>query len=152
MTTTSTRRTGVTIPVIDRLVVADPCYVETVAGHRTVVIDGAAGAWTLTEEGLDDQGCMTSLCATREGANVDSWRQAGVIKIDTATVFIGCASSTPLDDGDVEVATWYAGYAFPSDRSVVTRTPHGDGFFPVDVGLDEDGRPAAVVVTFALGA
>jgi hypothetical protein len=161
--------TAVEFEVEDRLVVADPCYIDINDGSLAenlksgilscsgggVVFEGAAGTW-LAEAETQDEGAwgirVGKLRLTRKGSG-ESRRHLeyqGSVGVDSGQMGAFCATCLPLDyDALLD--------AYEGDHSrnmlafgggAVSSTGYGDGSYEVTAAYDRDDRPVEIVVDF----
>jgi len=152
--------------VLDKIVVADPCYIDTDdapedMGRLGIVFDDCAGEW-IAEAVIGDEGGwgerVSILRATRLGdcAFTSAWEHVGEDNgVDSGQMFIGCVSSFPLDyekllerykgpDGQWDNELKFFDFA----KGVVSGTGLGDGSYPVYVRRNTRGNPVAIEVRF----
>lgn len=153
----------VTFEVQDRLVVADPCYVDEGDSLESladlgVVLNGCAGTWEATVS--FKAGRTSVLHAERSDYEhnpfTSCWeRLSENAGVDSGQMFIGCASGTPLNYQKVLdhyrtglKGEWEDKDFFGHGEGVVSATGWGDGCYPIYVKRDARGDPVAVEVRF----
>jgi len=165
--------TKVEFDVVDRLMIADPCYVDSndgergsdakkVLGRNGTVLDYCSGHWVAEFE-TENEGRwgnrVSILRATKKGNeaahSVTGWQLVHANGVDSGQMFIGCESSFGLDYDAL-----LARYKLPNgewnnslnffafEEGAVSSTGYGDGCYPVYVRYDVHGFPVAVEVRF----
>jgi hypothetical protein len=150
--------------VQDKIVVADPCYIDTndtLEGldRLGLILDDCHGGW-IAEAVVSDEGSWGSrvkvLRATRCGAGpVHEKRCLCHNGVDSGQMFVGCVTSFPLDynallerykgpDGEWNNELKFFAFA----KGAVSGTGFGDGSYPVTVGYDSGGHPVSIEVKF----
>jgi len=159
--------TQVTFTVADKLVVADPCYIDegdTIEGLLHVglgiVLDECRGTWgasvVLSDEG--DWGQRVSVLRAMKYGHFDfisSWERVNDNGVDSGQMFIGCLGNFPLDYDKLLERYQLPNGAWNNDldffaygEGAVSSTGYGDGCYPVYVKRDIRGNPIAVEVRF----
>jgi hypothetical protein len=160
--------TAVEFEVEDRLIVADPCYIDTDDGSLAenlksgtlstpgggVVFEGAAGTW-LAEAETQDEGAwgirVGKLRLTRkDAANGRHLERVGSVGVDSGQMGAFCATCLPLDY-DALLAAYEDDFSrkmLAFGGGAVSSTGYGDGEYEVTAAYDRDDRPVEIVVDF----
>lgn len=157
--------TRVEFTVADKMVIADPCYIDendTLEGLGSlgVILEGCAGDW-MAEVEISDEGSwgdrVSVLRATRRGhpAFTSAWEHLGDNGVDSGQMFIGCVSSFPLDYDAVceryklPNGEWDNNLnLFAFAEGAISKTGMGDGCYPVYVQRDVRGNPVTIEIRF----
>lgn len=161
--------TRVEFTVADRLVIADPCYIDTDDGpvddnlahgilSRSgggVVLNECEGTWVAEIE-ISDEGSWgnrtSKLILIRKGESHRSvgCESHGCNGVDSGQMGAFCASNLPLDY-DALLAAYgddFSRHMLAFGGGAVSSTGFGDGCYPVTIERDVDERPVMVSVEF----
>jgi hypothetical protein len=163
--------TAVEFEVEDRLIVADPCYIDTDDGSLAenlksgtlstpgggVVFEGAAGTW-LAEAETQDEGAwgvrVGKLRLTRKDRTKSYLSRrlshVGEVGVDSGQMGAFCATCLPLDY-DALLAAYEDDFSrkmLAFGGGAVSSTGYGDGEYEVTAAYDRDDRPVVIVVDF----
>jgi hypothetical protein len=162
--------TAVEFTVEDKLVVADPCYIDSDDGSFEenvksgilsrsgggIVFEGAVGDWVAEIE-TQDEGAwgirVGKLHLSRKGARSYLSRRlkdVGEVGVDSGQMGAFCATCLPLDydallnayEGD------HSRNMLAFGGGAVSSTGYGDGSYEVTAAYDNDDRPVEIVVDF----
>jgi hypothetical protein len=152
--------------VKDRLVVSDPCYIDSddvdssipldeVLSELGQVFEHCAGEWEAEINTIDEH--VSVLYANKVGENFSSvaWEHVGKAGVDSGQMFLGCASMFGLDyDALLEKykggpeGEWIDRSFFAFGEGAVSGTGWGDGVYPISVRRDQKGNVVEVKIEF----
>ena len=157
--------TQVEFKVRDKMVIADPCYIDgddklSALGDLGIILEGCAGDWVASVE-FNDQPSdrrVSILRATRRDAydtGSRTWEHIGDNGVDSGQMFIGDVANFPLnyeallERYKLPNGEWNNDLNFfDFKEGAVSSTGYGDGCYPVYIKRDSQGKPWRIEVRF----